>query len=330
MTRVEDDITLVLFPGKEFVNLKGCSQLRIVRLPHPKTLKSVQYLYDEKEKKLFELKKMTFDNPHQPSQVRKTARGEVLRSLMFCPADTRKTLFVESSDILVATPFNPVYFLLSFFAPQLEKCEYESSNPRLKTFDDLIEDWMDDSSSLQKLPVLEDESSSRKLLAAISESVEEGGETYHKISVEKIMLFLNEKLQAICCAFPDSILQQLVTPDLTSPLSSVSGERIPEELVAAFKHRHAIHLLGSYLHSYYIEKLYETAPNSVVLNSHLKLVQQQVLEQKLAEENLQKLNESLSNEKKRKGNQKGNAKTKKPAQKVAMGKGALDSFFKKA
>ncbi|AOA61078.1 Ribonuclease H2 subunit [Komagataella phaffii CBS 7435] len=326
-----------------FVNQDSSEKLKFVQLDHPRLNERCDYLYDEQNNQLYELKRFNgeHDNPHSKKhRAVYDHRGFMIRSLIFAEKESIDGYVVENSEILVATKFNVIYLLLKYFimtelrGMNINELDESNQSGRFLNFDDLIEQ-LQENSVFQGLPE-EFFGSLEPSLSEICKVIREGDENYYRVSPAAIFQFLNRKVEALQKNLleTENTVKQFLSSKLSKPIDqgSTKEEEVPLEILDLATKRAAVQLISTYLPQSLgncllgqFEKDWET------LSNHQLLVEKAFQERQIAEENLAKLNESIGNSSsyfgKRK-NQKTLAAPKPKVKKVAVGKGALDGFFR--
>ncbi|QPG74041.1 hypothetical protein FOA43_001360 [Brettanomyces nanus] len=275
---------------------------------------SRQFLVSQPENKLYSLNKTDFKDQYKEKQ-KVTKNGQPIKSLMLTTTTKSNCLIIgKTPEIYVGTIFNQIYFLLSFFVQFLRQ-----DHLRLLSYDDLCE-MFEDSESLGSL--IKMKISFKESLETICETVRENGETFYKVSEARILDYINQRVDRIFEHFPCSLKSQLLRK-----LQRVNN-LVPSTEVIKLSHINAsIDLLSSFVDKYYLNKVRARYDFGPLIEYHEKLAQMEEMN-KVAEDNLERLNEKLQNNgsSKRKRKQIG---TKKVVKRIAVGKGALDMFFGK-
>lgn len=278
---------------------ENTTRFKTTKFADPATAKETEYLVAEGQ--LYELNKTDFKDAYNDKEVL-TNGHRPLKSLILTKSEGDCLVLGRTPELFVVTPYNIVYFVLAFFEQALKQ-----ETVRLVPYDDIIEQM-----EFREL-VSED------TLKAVCNSVVENDETFYQASKEKAIEYLKGKVQAIADHFPESIDSKL-TRKLTRNLDGAVGDEIKH----LAREEVAIDLLSSYISPFYVEllqKQYDFSP----LQRHLADLAALDEKARIAEDNLLALNENLH--KKRKLPAKKVAQ-KKTAPKVAVGRGALDMFFK--
>ncbi|KAH3669428.1 hypothetical protein OGAPHI_001549 [Ogataea philodendri] len=294
-------IRVVLVPsgaGPEFVSLP----------PY----KSTQLLVNSGA--VYELNRTNFKDPHNQAQ-KLTKTQQPLKTVYLAATDARKAsiLIGNSCDIWVATKFNPVYLLLDFFTDALKH-----DRVRMVSYQDLLEQF-------ETTPVLaqllEHNVSLESALLKICESVDENDERFYRPSIDRILEFLRQRTTKLASNLPASIINS------TKKKLSLPGFEPPVEVLAVKYTQLAIGLLESAVEPVYLEKL-RNSYSSKPLDDYMVQYAQKEKMNAVAQENISLLHgmSSSSSSKKRKVEKK---EVRKEVKRVAVGKGALDSFFKK-
>lgn len=237
--------------------------------------------------------------------------GETIYELKNISSDKPKSLIFEnenegiineSADVLICTKFDLIYLLI----PAL----YNSTN--FITMENIIDnnDW------LSKVP----EQVIDKALNPIVETIDENNETFYKVSQEKVFQYLTNRINNVQkCVKNSSFLNQLKM-DLFVSLE----EEIPSEILDMEILRTSVNIVTSYV-SIPLESdiLKHNGYDFTGLNEHKSKVEKLIRTQ----EAIQEASLPKKNGQRAKPKQSTNSNSK--PKKVAVGKGALDSFFKK-
>ncbi|KAG7695254.1 hypothetical protein KL951_003696 [Ogataea haglerorum] len=263
--------------------------------------------------RVYELNKANFKDPHNTAQ-KLTKKQQPLKTIFLAALDVSKdSLMVgKNCELWIATKYNPVYLLLDFFTNALSR-----ENVRMVSFQDLLEQF-ERSETLQDL--VDNGIDLQQPLLQICESVDENGETFYKPSMHKIVGYLSSKVDRLAQNLPSALVaatkKKLVLP----------GFEPTDEVLQVRRKLLAIELIGSYVDAKYLEELKKLYPTEV-LDSYMVEYKKKEQMTALAEENINTLNGmNAANPKKRKVEKK---VARKEVKKVAVGKGALDGFFKR-
>ncbi|ODV86064.1 hypothetical protein CANARDRAFT_7425 [[Candida] arabinofermentans NRRL YB-2248] len=286
-------------------------------LNHPSTHKATEFLINGS--KLYELNKIAFKDYHNKKQ-RLTKQNKPLKSILLTnttPTNTDGIIIGKDCEILVATEFSLIYLLLDFFIDYLKK-----EKVRILNYDDLVE-LFEESESLGELIRQVDNVDFKKHLDKICELIDEADDIFYKVSMELIMETLKITVSRIIGTFPES-LNVTIVRKLNLPSLKPSPEVIELSQIKS-----SIDLLSSYVSRFYLDKLIQEY-NFDKLDEYMKEYKRVEEENKIAEDNLNNLNASLTNMPSKGNPKKRKAEAKKnEVKKVAAGKGALDMFFKK-
>ncbi|VEU21848.1 DEKNAAC102875 [Brettanomyces naardenensis] len=312
LTEVDrNSFKLVLLPNSR-------STYTSLKLKNPVGQEIGEYLISQPEGKLYSLNKTDFKDSYNEKQ-RLTKNSQPLTSLLLTrsvqSASPGCLLIGKAPEIYIATAFNQIYFLLSFFVAFLKQ-----DHLRLLSYDDLMEKF-EESETLESL--ISQGISFKGSLERICDTVEEGGETFHKVSKSKVIEYLKQRVTKIVGNFPASVGSQ-VTRKLTGNVSSGSLD-LTDDIIRLSRTRSAINLLSSYVDDYYLRLLLKEY-DFRTLDSYMEQLARIEEMNKVAEDNLQVLNERMNESGGKKRKPVG--KKQKVVKRVAVGKGALDMFFK--
>lgn len=248
------------------------------------------------------------------------------------------TVIGKSPDIYILTPFSSTYLLLGHFKPRIEKLKNDGndSETRLLSYTDLIDSVCDSNDFISKLITEYNfdfkqplsnicETSSLPSLDSDDDSVDE----YFKLSFNKISKLVSQKLHSL-----EKYLERKDTvKSLKSRMKKMYPEGIPGSIQQLLWRKQAIALLSIYIDSFYINECISDNPeyNFEVLNVYLSKLKQEQAKKELVDDSIQQLHDgTAAAQKKQNKKVKSTATVKQSKQtRVAVGKGALDMFFKK-
>ncbi|ESW98244.1 hypothetical protein KL918_004010 [Ogataea parapolymorpha] len=300
VTTNEDNIRLIVVPGNIQTPFKTI-----------KPYKGFQLVVNDGL--VYELNKTNFRDPHNATQ-KLTKKQQPLKTIFLAALDaSMDSLMVGNNcELWIATKYNPVYLLLDFFTDALSR-----EHVRMVSFQDLLEQF-EGCETLQEL--LENGVDLQKPLLQICESVDENDETFYKPSMQKIIGYLSSKVNHLAQNLPSALVAS------AKKKLALPGFEPTDEVLQVSKKQLAIELISSYVDAKYLndlKKLYSTE----ILDSYMVEYKRKEQSTALAEENINTLNGmNAANPKKRKVEKK---VVRKEVKKVAVGKGALDGFFKK-
>lgn len=227
---------------------------------------------------------------------------------------------IQNPNMIYCTKFNIAYLCLRWMGAR------DSYSFRYHTFDDLLDDFVSwlQVSLAQELP-----SEAIKVgIESICDFIQENEETFYKFAPQKAHRFLVLKillLKDTIAANPDFAINLHIRSKL-----STSTEQPPEEIIDLHIHRYSIDFVfGSYLtddmKKSFLE-IYETSFSK--LDHYLAELARSQAARAAVDNNLSSFVASAKKEKATEA--KLSKKARKPTgKKVAVGKGALDSFFSK-
>ncbi|CDK29650.1 unnamed protein product [Kuraishia capsulata CBS 1993] len=327
---------LLVSDGSTFSETGEPLHLSRLSLPHPKDEHSCTFLVDEKNKCLYELKKVNFYNPHLPVSKRPitTTKGECLNSLIVETVGSEDGMVIEEPEIFVASKFNLVYMLLAFFEQNIKNLAYDadtSTGSRFISFEDMSERLLDDTDSpLKDLPAcFFEQDTIGRAFELLCDTMGEPDDLYYKLSLQKVISFLRSRVERICEKFPESIMDSILKSKINAP--SGKSEELDPETVRCCQKIYAIQLLGSYLSDFYVEQVSVCFRDDLNRGKdHLAKMASLHQEQRMAQQGIDELSASLSSTNGSKKRKPVVQQKKVPVKKIAVGRGALDGFFKRA
>lgn len=288
----------------------GASGAEFIKFEHPRSGLVQSFLICGEE--LYEIEVFNLNNPHSSKNYKTTKKdNKLIRSLILENHDNGKGgIVLEQEEVYLSKKFNFVYCFISYF--------WDKNFERFKTIEDLI-DLIN-----EKYPSEIPEAIISKSLRLISEVIVEGDEEFFKITKDKILEFLKNKVELISNGFPESIYNQLIKP-IINPID-INSE-IPEDISKLSKLKYSIYLISSYLNNEVQDFLFNEYKFSE-LDEYINKLEEEKRSKKLAAEQINELNSINSNNKRSldKAVKKGPIK-KKPT--VKLRSGPLDGFFKK-
>lgn len=314
----QKSVRIVLVPQKN-----GSSSYTSLKLRGPVGDEEREYLIEHPSNELYSINKTNFKDSYNPKQ-KLTPHSEPIKSILVTKSECHDLeepclIVGQQPEMYVVTQFNPIYFLLSFFIPYLQR-----DSIRMLTMEDLGEKF-EESDSLGEL--IRNKVPLQSQLTKICDTVDENGDTFYRISKNKVVEYLKSKIENIVKDFPSSIASKLINM-LTSGIQE-DQLKPTDEILRENQIKTSIQLLSSYVDDYYLD-LVRKAYSFDELNDYTKKLAKFREMNMIAEENLRSLNENQSKERGRKRSKKEPARKskKKAVKKVAIGKGALDMFFR--
>jgi len=232
---------------KLFVLPKGASQhARVVTLCHPRTLTAKRYFFCP-DKGVYEFTKLAapktaprsclvapiYGNKASQDMLPPCSGGLVLDSAELDQAHGSPTSssildghIVESADLFLATPIDPLFLLLPVLCPIPSSTKSEPWKQVFLSADHLFDSLSDMS---KHFCYLIDHGPTRVLLeeriAAVCDSVEAGGEKMYRLSNEKLLKELIVKAhRMVGKGLPETIEARFVRKTLEVPIMSVKRE----------------------------------------------------------------------------------------------------------
>lgn len=306
---------------------KNCGPYKIIKLPDLLN-ESVLKPYLLNETQLYELREINGCNPYLPNDNKRPVipkTGESVKSIIFESSD--QGYVVQSAKLIVSSKFNLVYYLISIMYNN------ESFSKRFITFEDFsdtISSIYKDNEWVSTIPT----DLFTISLSEICETIEENGETFYKYSNDKVIEYMDSKVNELICFLSsrsDLSIMSKIKQELYRPIEEGNNE-IPSDILHLSILKHSIDLIcGSYTpNEIKINLMKSKNYNFDKLETYFKELRSKRKEIELVESNMNSIVESSSKAATTKKAEAKNKPKKKEAKKVAVGKGALDGFFKKA
>lgn len=317
---VGSDTKVILLPKESSNQLS----FKILKLPlDSKGVLVKSFLLGGNE--LFELLEVKGVNSFSNKNTVLLKNGTSVKSFVFEGDGNSHSLILQSPNVLVATKFNLVFLLI------LIMYKNDSFNKRFITLEDFIDsitEIYEDKTWVYEIP--------KELFATalrlICELIEENGEEFFKFSIQKTIAFLTSKVESLTQFIkskPNSIIMkiraELIDPTNTEPI-------IPENILDISILKHALYLIcNSYITEDIIEDL-KSLKNYLFkeLDDYMKSMNIKKKEIETVESGMNEIASTSSKVRNKKKVEIKKKATKKTVKKVAVGKGALDGFFKKA
>lgn len=303
---VDHSARIVLLP-------ESVSSLQILPLIYGGFARSVLIADNE----LYELREIhgpsTYDAHPEPT----LPSGEAVKSILIEGLNDPHGAVVGSPSVLNSTPFNIIYYLLWSMS---EKQENYTS--RFHALDDILDDC--------NLPSYEAvvRQKAKESLSPICDVITENGEDFYRFCPLKAFDYLEVKVRALQKLILESPGYAIL--GLIKAKGALLGENAPLEIQELQTLNYSIDLIfGSYL-SEALKKqfLQDRGIDFSELTIYLKQQENKKKELAVIEDNMEAVvlatklaNSSLKSR---------NKTVKKLSKKVAVGKGALDSFFKRS
>lgn len=317
---VDEGTKVILLPKYEGL-------YKIIKLPNILEQKSLKPYLLHKDQ-LYELREIKGDNPYLANEKKRPViphSGESVKSFIF--ESTTNGCVIQSPNLIVSSKFNLVYYLISIM---------HNNNSFSKRFI-TIEDFLDSISSIfennewvNAILMLMYTSA----LSKICETIEENDEMFYKYSNDKVVEYLNNKVTQLVTylsANSDLSIMYKIKQELYDPISEGSNE-IPLDILQLSVAKHSIDMIcGSYTPVEVRDQVLNNGSYDFEkLKTFLKNIQIKRKELELVESNMNEVVETTTKVEVKKNDSKKKVVKKKQVKKVAVGKGALDGFFKKA
>lgn len=343
--RHKDDYRLILLPQN---NADTSRKFTTLQHEHPATGKLTDFAvckHSNNKTELFVLDRLNWKNSNVKNQAY-TPDGKPYRCLFITKNTTSKecvdsvpaTVLGTDPTIYMLTPFSPIYLLLNYFKPIIQKKIQNGTNDendkRLLSYEDLTDSIFQTDLFISQLvkdysidikPFLEIICESSSIPSM--ESDDEDTETFYKPSIEKVKKFVIQKIETLV----QLLLEKDSFPSLKIRMETMYPTDIPDNIKLLLWQKQAISLLQNYLDKWYID--ISISYDFSKLESFISELKEQERAQDMIDESLQQLHEGTNAVIAAQRNKK--TKPVKKATKppkvtpVAVGKGKLDMFFKK-
>lgn len=297
----------------------GLGSYSVLDLPTAKNLEvSKPFLFQDSQ--LYELKLINGNNPHAVlANAPQLANNDGVRSWIF---EDSEGMVVQSGNLVVSSKFNLCYLLLSLLY----------KNPEMFTQRFItIEDLLDKFSSLYgELITSIPKEVFQQNLPTICEIVSQDEEDYYKFSLAKANEFINGKVTNLVKFIENG--NNSLADVITAKISDASTLDVPANIREQAQLNYAIEFVcNSYtLPSFKDQFVASRQFDFTELNAYLLKLTESQKNRAIAEQSVNNIAASNANATKKKLSQPKKTTKKPAAKKVAVGKGALDGFFKKA
>lgn len=270
----------------------------------------------------YELKEVTGYNPFLATENRRPIlkNGTAVKSLILESDDIGSV--IQSPNLLVSTPFNIIYYLIDVIFAYEDKF-----NTRFSTYDDFTDalvELIDDPSNTQWV----NKTDLSGTLKSICETLNENGQTFYKFSVDKVLKHLNDKINKVFAFLTREGTTNSITSKVKQDLYD-EKDQIPTDILQLNTLRYAIDMVfESYFSSGKLKEKFIAFNNIefAKLDNYIQDLARKKKDISVVELNMNMVVKSSSAAKKTTKK----VIVKKKVTKVAVGRGALDGFFKKA
>jgi hypothetical protein len=297
----------------------GLGSYSVIELPTAKDLEvSKPFLLQDSQ--LYELKVINGNNPHAVlANGPQLANSDGVRSWIF---EDNDGMVVQSGNLVVTSKFNLCYLLLSLLY----------KNPQMFTQRFItIEDLLDKFSSLYgELIMSIPKEMLLRSLPTLCEIVSQDDEEYYKFSLSKANEFINEKVTALVKFIENG--NNSLADVIMAKISDASTPDVPDNIRELAQLNYAIEFVcNSYtLASFKQQFIVSRQIDFTDLNAYLLKLTEAQKTRAIVEQSVNNIAASNANATKKNPSQSKKTTKKPTAKKVAVGKGALDGFFKKA
>lgn len=313
---VHSDTKIFLLPA----SLES-TELDIIKLP---LANKSEASFLVKDNQVFELRSVGSRNPwlKNDKSVTLPRTGGAVKSLILETDESGAVL--QSPDMIMATKFDMSLVFITIMA------ETDTFSKRYISYEDILDTI---GSQHSWINILSD-TLIINCLGKLCETVVENQETFYKYSSEETAEMLSEKVKGLEKVISNSsfVIDDTIRQLLHDPTSANS--EIPSDIYSLAAMQHCIDLVCCYI-PFTVRELVVTKLGCDFgpLDAYTKELKQKKKALDAAEQTMNEVAAATVSAKKANGksNLKSNAKTKKkqPA-KVAVGKGALDGFFKRS
>ena len=320
---IDKDSKVILLPT---ISNNNQSEFKIVQLPTSNNLQQLKsYLINQST--IYELNEIK----GQESNKIKLKTGDAVKSFIIESTDSDGAI-IQSSKMIISSKFNIIYLLISII--------YSSWKGKSSNFIS-IDDLMDRLSWAHELPI----DVFSKAMPMICDDIIEGGEVFYKFSKVKAFEFVNDHIVKLKeyyfagSANNENTIIGKIKGELNDP--TIAGATVKDDGGKGVRVLEALTLSYAidYICDSYIENLIKFKQELIdhfkydfnEMNEYLDQLKQKKKDIAIVESNMNELiTTSVKNNKKKNETTKKVTKTKKKeVKKVAVGKGALDGFFKR-
>lgn len=310
---VDKNTKVILLPSDKH-------EFTIIRLLKPGSESKRPVLWAGTE--FFELKDVTGYNPFLTTENRRPIlnNGTAVKSLILESDDNGSV--IQSPNLLVSTPFNIIYYFIDVMFAYEDKF-----NARFSTYDDFTDafiELIDDPSNTQWV----NKTDLSSALKSICETLNENGQKFYKFSVDKVLKHLNDKINKVYAFLMNEGSTNSIRNKIKQDLYDES-DKIPTDILQLNTLKYAIDMVfESYFSSDKLKQKF-IAFNQIdfaKLEDYTKDLAKRKKDISIVELNMTMVAKSSVAAKKTTKK----VSVKKKVTKVAIGKGALDGFFKKA
>lgn len=305
---VDERTKLILLP-------KGYSSFDILTLPFGDLKKNVLATDDQ----LYEIREIHGSSEHDVRPEPELPLGGAVKSIIIERRDSLQGAVVKSPNLLTTNPFNIAYYALNLMYKQKEVF-----TSRFHTLEDILDNLTILSSHNTLISKIE------QSMDILCTSIEENKDHFYKLSLDKSFDYLSTKITSLKNFLID-------TPDLilTGHIKSslyLAGVEPTTEIVNLQILKYSMDMIfGSYLSEQMKEDYLKHAKYDFsLLDEFVKRQESKNRALAAIEENMGSVVLSTKQAKNNSKISKTVKSSKKPAKKVAIGKGALDSFFKRS
>ncbi|KAK6199457.1 ribonuclease H2, subunit B [Scheffersomyces amazonensis] len=324
---VDASTKVILLPAAQNVS----KSYKLIRMPIPKDLTQYKpYLVDEQ--RIYELSQVKGVNPYGEKAVL-LKNGNAVKSYIFeSPkedgAEAGTGAVLQSSSLTVSNTFNFVYLVLSIVLNHEDT--FTKNYITVHDFIDKLSSIFPQNEWIDTVPV----KVYTDALSLISDEIEENDEFFYKFNKTRSLEWIKVKVEALNQYIHSQSGDYTIYSHIKSKLYDHNGVLPKQEIIDLLSLHYSIDfIIDSYLttqfkHDYIKHFNYDFQP----LDTYLANLSTTKKKLQAIEDNMNAIVQSTANATSGKKSAKGGAKPvkKKEIKKVAIGKGALDGFFKRA
>lgn len=311
---VDEHTKVIVLPEKH-------QSFTILSLPFESNSKKVLLSDDQ----LYELRQIDGNNPYiQDSKKPVIPRlGMSVKSYIF--ENEIQGQVISNPNLIASSKYNLIYWLI-----QITYSNRSKYSSRFITFDDFIDKLSSEYAIVSSLTKIIEEK-----MPEIFEVINEGGEVFYKLSINKIFQKLNDKVNKLFETLKKNESFSITTKIKQDLYSDVNNTEIPISILNLSILKYSIDLIfESYLNKDIKQDFIKAHKiNFIELDNYCKELKEKKKSLEVIESNMNSIVQTTT----KANNNRNSAKTvtkkkttKKEVKKVAVGKGALDGFFKKA
>lgn len=326
---VDSKTKLIILPNS--FDISNDEIFNIIKLPYGNgQIKQILVnTSDPNNLQLYELREIKGNNAYLNSENKRITipkTGVAVKSFIFENEDQGQV--IQSPDLIVSSKFNFFYYLVLVTYQNKEKF-----TKSFITYEDFV-DKLNDISNGENKWIQQIEPVLIRNMKIICEEVNENGECFYKLSIDNVLKTLNNKINKLFEFLNKNELS--ITKKIKQELYiDTNNNEIPKKILNLSILNYSIDLIfESYLNKSLKEEFKKFNDiNFTELSDYIKELQEKKKAIEIVESNMNSIittTNSTSSKTKEAQSTLNKKKSGKQVKKVAVGKGALDGFFKKA